>query len=108
MNQTDLIQSILAAERQAQAMTDDAREQSRNLDASIEEEIQAMRERYQRGAEDYLKRLEKSEQAKRERQLREIDLSTEKRLRQMEKIYQEKKEDWAEEIFQRITGKAGG
>ena len=42
-----------------------------------------------------------------ERQLREIDAGTEKKLRQMEKIFREKKDEWAREIFEQITGKAG-
>ena len=39
MQQIDLIQNVLAAEQQAQALTRDARAQSQNLDASLDEEI---------------------------------------------------------------------
>ena len=42
MNQSDLIQRIIGAEHQAQAMTQDAKAQQENLEVSIAEELQVL------------------------------------------------------------------
>ena len=107
MNQTDLLQNILAAERQAQALTGDAKAQSENIDASIQAEIAALQARYDHNAEVYLRELEEHEDARCRRQLQELDDKMESRLRQVEEIYLAGKDQWVETIFQRIVGKAG-
>ena len=107
MNQTDLLQRILAAEHQAQALTEDAKAQSQNIDASIEAEIAALQERYEQDAEAYLQALRQQEEVRCRRQLQELDDKRDARLRQVEAIYQADKDRWAETIFQRIVGKAG-
>ena len=106
MNQSDLLQNILAMDQQAQALTEDAKAQSQNIDASIESEIEALRTRYETNAAHYLSRLEESEEKRCSRQLQALDERNAERLRQMEKIYQAEQEQWAQTIFERIIGKA--
>ena len=46
MNQTDLIQKIIAAEHQANQMTEEVKEKSEHIDASVEAEIESLRKNY--------------------------------------------------------------
>ena len=107
MNQTDMIQRIIAVERQANSLTDSARAEKDNIDANIQAEIDRLRANYQENAEAYLARLEKAEQAKSASRLKELDERREKKLSQVEVIYAAKKDEWVKTIFDRIVGKAG-
>ena len=106
MNQRDLIESILAAEHQAQALTEDAKAQSSNIDESIQAEIQSMRARQEKSADEYLGRLEASEIKKREQRMQELDKRLEEKLRQVESIYAARRDLWVDAIFDRIIGRA--
>ena len=108
MNQTDMIQKIIAAEHQANQLTENAKSQSENMEASIQTEIEALRTRYQANADAYLERLEQAEQARSTRRLKELDDKLDSKLKQVEIIYQARKDEWIEAIFDRIVGKAGG
>lgn len=108
MNQTDLIQKIIAAEHQAQALTESAKHQQENMESSIEAEIAALRAKYQQDAEAFLQQLEHSEQEKSAQRLQELDDRLADKLRQVESIYEATKAQWVEAIFERIVGKAGG
>ncbi len=107
MNQSDLIQKIIAAEHQAQALTESARNQQENMEASIDGEIRALEQRYQDHATEYLRQLEQAEQARSDKRLQELDHRLQEKLSQVESIYQAKKDEWVDAIFERIIGKAG-
>ncbi len=106
MNQTDMIQRIIAVERQANSLTDSAKTEKENIEASIQAEIDQLRTNYQENAENYLFKLEKSEQAKSAARLKELDERRERKLSQVEVIYAAKKDEWIQTIFDRIVGKA--
>lgn len=108
MQQIDLIQNVLAAEQQAQALTRDAKAQSQNIDASIEAEITRLKETYDAEAALYLENLEQSEARKREMRLQELDVRLKEKLQQVEDIYSSQREAWIESIFSRIVGKEEG
>lgn len=108
MNQTDLIQRIIAAEHQAQAITGEAREQYENMDKSINAEIEALRQTYGTNAEQYLREFEASEREKSAQRLKELDAHLAEKLEEMESSYAANKDLWAEMVFERIIGKAGG
>ena len=108
MNQSDLIQNILAVERQANELTGEASEQSALLESSIDGEIQAMQERYRMQAQTYLQNFEAAQRKQNNQALQEQDTRRMAKLRQVEAIYQAHREEWVEAIFQRIVGKAGG
>ncbi len=108
MNQTDLIQNIIATEHQAQALTAQARTQVENMDASIQAEIDALREKYRADAEAYLQRLRQSEQEKSAQTLLDLDARLKAKLQQIESSYESNRDQWVQEIFERIAGKAGG
>lgn len=107
MNQTDLIQNVLSTEHQARRLTEDARTQSENMEASIQQEIQVMEQRYAENAEEYLRRFEARQREKSGVRLRELDDRREAKLRQVEDIYAARRDQWVDAIFQRIVGKAG-
>ena len=107
MNQTDLIQNVIAAEHQANALTENVRSQHENMESSIQEEIEALRVRYEKNAEAQLRRLEQSEQARCAKRLEELDIRLAHKMQQVETIYQTHKDEWVESIFARIVGKAG-
>ncbi len=107
MNQSDLIQKIIAAEHQAQALTESARNQQENMEASIDGEIRVLEQRYQDHATEYLRQLEQAEQARSDKRLQELDHRLQEKLSQVESIYQAKKDEWVDAIFERIIGKAG-
>ena len=108
MEQNDLIQRILATERQAQAITESARSEHENMDARIDEELAALKLRYTQEADAYLDSLRKKAEAESSQRLAALSSRLEEKLAQIENIYSAQKETWAENIFQRITGKDGG
>lgn len=108
LEQNDLIQRILATERQAQAITENARSEHENMDARIEEELAALKLRYTQEADAYLDGLRKKAEAEGSQRLAALSSRLEEKLAQIENIYSAQKEAWAENIFQRITGKDGG
>ncbi len=108
MNQTDLIQNIIAAEHQAQAMTQQAKAAHENLDASIAAEIDALQKKYQADADAYLQQLEQTEHENSAQYLTSLDSRLAAKLEQIETIYKEQKDQWIESIFERVVGKAGG
>ena len=108
MNQNDLIQKIIAAEHQAQALTETARKEQENMESSIQQEIAALRARYQAQADSYLQNLKQQEQEKSAQYLSELDLRLQAKLTQIDSIYSAQKDAWVDAIFERIVGKAGG
>ncbi len=108
MDRTEVIRNILDMEHQAQALAQDANYRKEHLDASIEAEIDEIRTRYQREAEQYLADLEKAQEDLSTQRFQELDEHLHEKLEQVDTIFKEHKEEWVEAIFQRIVGKAGG
>ena len=108
LNQNDLIQKIIAAEHQAQALTENARQEQENMESGIQQEIAALRARYQAQADSYLENLKRQEQEKSAKYLSELDLRLQAKLAQIDSIYAAQKDAWIDAIFERIVGKAGG
>ena len=106
LNQADLIQKIIAAEHQAQALAEHAKVQQENMEASIESEIEELRKQYQEKADAYLKQLQETQREKSAQYLETLDQRLQKKLDQVESIYQSRKDQWVEAIFDRIVGKA--
>ena len=104
MNQTDLMQNVLAVDRQAQAMTREAREREENLDASVAEEIQRLREKYTAEAEAYLAELREREQNRLNRALARQDQDLATRMERIETRYLAGRDQWAEQLFRGIVG----
>jgi phosphoserine phosphatase len=108
LNQTDLIQKIIATEHQAQALTEQAKQQQENMEASITSEIEALRAKYQEEADAYLQKLTQSEHEKSAQHLQALDDRLAAKLQQVESVYTAQKDQWVQAIFERIVGKAGG
>lgn len=108
MNQTDLIQRIIAAEHQAQALASAAKQQQADMEKNIDAEIAEMRQQYEQKAEQYLHDLEQKEQEKSEKELDSLDKRLKEKLAQVDSIYASQKIAWIDAIFERIVGKAGG
>jgi phosphoserine phosphatase len=108
LNQTDLIQKIIATEHQAQALTEQAKKQQENMEASITSEIEDLRRKYQEEAEAYLQKLMQSEHEKSAKDLQALDDRLTVKLQQVESVYAAQKDQWVQAIFERIVGKAGG
>lgn len=108
MNQTDLIQRIIAAEHKAQALAGAAKQEQADMEKNIDAEIAEMRRRYEQNAETYLQELERKEQEKSARELDALDKRLNAKLSQVENIYLSQKDAWINAIFERIVGKAGG
>ena len=107
LNQSDMIQRIIAVERQANMLTESVKAEKDNIEATIQAEIEQLRNNYLENAENYLSRLENTENSKREARLKELDERRDEKLCQVEVIYSAKKEEWVQTIFDRIVGKAG-
>ena len=107
MNQTDLIQKIMEADRQAEAISQDAKFAADHLDENIEKEIQAMEETYKREAEEQLAALKRAQEEQAAVRLQALDQKLETTLGQVEALYRAKKEEWVDSIVERIVGKAG-
>lgn len=105
MNQAELFQKVLAADRQAQAIAQDARHAQENLEQDIAAEIQAMTLAYEAAAQKELSDLQSSEQAACSRRLQLLDQRLQEKLRQVDSLYAAKKEEWVDTIVARIVGK---
>ncbi len=107
MDQTNLIQNIMATSRQAEAIGQDARQTAEHAEERIDQEIRAMESDYQEKAEAYLKAMEEFWEKNSGEKLAALDEKLEKNLKQVESLYQAKKDIWVDSILQRILGKAG-
>jgi hypothetical protein len=108
LNQNDLIQKIMAAEHQAQALTAQAKIQQDTMEDSIATEIEELRKQYEDQSQAYLRQLEQEEKEKSAQDLAVLDQRLAKKLSQVESIYESQKDQWVQAIFERIVGKAGG
>lgn len=108
MNQTDMIQRIIATEQQAQALTEAAKQEQADLEKNIDAEIAEMRQRYETNAEQFLQDLEQKEHEKSASELEARDKRLKAKLNQVESIYNSQRDAWIDAIFERIVGKAGG
>lgn len=108
MNQAELFQKVLATDRQAQAIAQDAKRAQENLDESMEAEIQAMTRDYEKAAQQELRQLQASEQETYSRQLQLLDQRLQEKLHQVDSLYAAKKEEWVDTIVSRIVGKESG
>ncbi len=108
MNQAELFQKVLATDRQAQAIAQDAKRAQENLDESMEAEIQAMTRDYEKAAQQELQQLQASEQETYSRQLQLLDQRLQEKLHQVDSLYAAKKEEWVDTIVSRIVGKESG
>jgi uncharacterized protein HemX len=108
VNQNDLIQKIMAAEHQAQALTAQAKIQQDTMEDSITAEIADLRKQYEDQSQVYLQQLEQEEQKKSAKDLAALDQKLAEKLSQVEGIYESQKDQWVQSIFERIVGKAGG
>lgn len=108
MNQAELFQKVLATDRQAQAIAQDAKRAQETLDQSIEAELQAMTRDYENAAQQELRQLQASEQEKSSRQLAQLDQRLQEKLHQVDSLYAAKKEEWVDTIVARIVGKESG
>lgn len=108
MNQAELFQKVLAADRQAQAIAQDAKRAQETLDESIEAEIQAITRDYEEAAQQELRQLQASEQETCNHQIAQLDQRLQEKLHQVDSLYAAKKEEWVDTIVARIVGKGSG
>lgn len=108
MDQNDLIQRIIATERQAQAITESARTEHANMDENIAAELDALRQHYQQEADAYLDSLRQKAETESTERLAVLERRLQEKLAQIESIHTAQKDTWVEAIFQRIVGKDGG
>lgn len=108
MHQSELIQRVLAADAQAQAIAQDAHQAQESLENSIQAEIASMTASYEAGAQAQLSELEARESAACRQQLDALDQRLQEKLHQVESLYAAKKDQWVDAIVERIVGKAGG
>lgn len=108
MNQTDLIQRIIAAEHQAQVLASSAKQERADMEKNIDAEIAEIRKRYETNAENFLRELEQKEQDKSTKDFEALEARLQTKLSQIESIYASQKDNWINAIFERIVGKAGG
>ena len=108
MHQSELIQRVLAADAQAQAIAQDAHQAQESLETSIQAEIVSMTASYEASAQAQLSELEARESAVCQQQLDLLEEKLQQKLRQVESLYASKKDQWVDTIVERIVGKAGG
>jgi uncharacterized protein HemX len=78
------------------------------MEDSITAEIADLRKQYEDQSQVYLQQLEQEEQKKSAKDLAALDQKLAEKLSQVESIYESQKDQWAQSIFERIVGKAGG
>lgn len=108
LNQAELFQKVLATDRQAQAIAQDAKHAQETLEEDIASRIQAMTQEYEAAAQRELSALQASEQAACSRQLQLLDQRLQEKLHQVDSLYAAKKEEWVDTIVARIVGKETG
>lgn len=107
MNQTDLIGRIMATDRQATMIAQEARQAKEFLDENIQAEIDAIAAAYQEEADRRLDALRKTKERESQEKLQNLDRKLEASLSQVESLYALKKDEWVDSIVSRILGKAG-
>ena len=103
----ELIGKVLATDRQARAMAQDAVQAEEGLEAAVTREISQLEQDYQAKADQQLAALRTAQQEQCQQQLDALDQRLQQKLSQVESLYAAKKDEWVDTIVQRIVGKAG-
>ena len=107
MEYMQLVSSIVAAERQAQAIAHEAKEQKKTLDADLARETEALRASYQARAEARVGKVAAQEAQFAQERIDQLNSDLERDMARMEEHYRSNQSQWAEELFRRIVGDEG-
>ena len=103
MTQQEFISRILAAERQAQQIYEEAAAAQQALEGNLNQEIQSLRDRYFAAADRSLDTLRTEANDAAVEQVRQLDIQLENKLSQVEQTYREHREEWIQTIFRMIV-----
>ena len=100
---TNLIDTILEAEQAAGHISDEARKDQEAFESSLEQERQAVREKYMGWARDGLERLHREEQEKKKQALAAQDLRQQETSQKMEQAYAKYGDNWVDTLFHQVV-----
>lgn len=103
MEYTMLINELLAAEREANALTAEVRLQQANLDSELAAKKEDILKHYMDGARSRLERLEREEQRRKERELAAQDARLAETSERMERTYARYGDNWVETLFHQVV-----
>lgn len=103
MEYTMLINELLAAEREANAITGEMRAQQANLDSELAAEKERILAQYMAGARERLERLEQEEQRRKEQALAVQDARLAETSERMERTYARYGDNWVETLFHQVV-----
>ena len=106
MEYMDLVGRIVAAEQNARALVQEAKEQEQSLEADLEQEISTMRETYMERARHRVEEVKKTEVALAKEDLARWDRKREQTLAAVESSYARHKDFWVDVLFRKIVGGA--
>lgn len=99
-----IVNQIIAVEKRAQEIMDEARKMREELPETITKDIEKMKEKYTVQAEQRLEVVRMEEKKFLQEATEEIKRLKEKELAVMEEKYQKNHEEWLTTLFYRITG----
>lgn len=103
MEYTALIDRILEAERAANAITDEAREELAGLNDHLMVESQRIRDNLMARAKERLEKLKQEELAKRERAIAAQDARLTEAAEKMERAYARYGDNWVDTLFRQTV-----
>ena len=103
MEYTTLIDRILEAERTADQITDEVREEQAGLEAHLAAESQQIRDNLMARADERLEKLRKEEQEKKARALAALDARLAEASARMEQAYEKYGGNWVDTLFRQTV-----
>lgn len=107
MEYMQLVSSIVAAERQAQSVAEEANAHMATLDADLAAETKALRASYQARARTRVEKVAGQEAQFAQESIERLSAGLEQDMAAMEARYQANRDQWAEELFRQIVGSPG-
>ena len=104
MDYAEMVKQILAAEQGAKALADEAQEKEQQLQESLDQEIDAMRQDYMARANQRLEEVRATETAAAEGKRRQMDERLDQAMQTVEAAYEKNKEQWVGTLFTMIVG----
>ena len=104
MEYTELVSSIVAAERQAQAIAREAKERRGTLEDDLARETQRLRDSYQERARRRVELVARQEEELAREAVLQLDEQSEQAMERVEAAYAANRDRWADVLFHQIVG----
>ncbi len=106
MKHADLINSIIEAEQQAQALATEAREKKLRLREDISESAENLRRDYLAQSDARISAVREREEKQTNDALEGIELLHRMEMESMERLFEEHREEWVGKLYEMVVGRS--